>query len=555
MGSGSSRPRAGPRQTIKRTLSSLFICGASSSSRPRDEMEDDPAVVMANSAEHSHPEKFKFARKDSALSPGSRADLTRRKTKHGVATEICTVSSKNPCPKSSPSNVEAGNKGKCLSESRELVPSHQSTASFCNQEYASTCYIDKPSSSSSSGSVSENGRVSVDVVNGINSHVNGYQSDNCVELNNCTSPHSHGLEESSLDEVTIESNVSEAIEFSNSNSDSSSASVVPDSPVDIHSVRDDTIQDVSPSGLGLLATEREENRQDASALHVDLVSVSSNILSSSYAEISSSEARSNRRLFWDAFSRRSSRRHTDSRAIASSSDDSDHSRSRDGLLLDFSGDFFNDGAGGDLRSYGSRTQGVNERPWHSNSEIWERLRGGLDTSDRRTAVCPRGVHTNGTCSCESSSTAEESGTGAGISRIVMLAEALFEVLDDIHRQPTLLSLSVVSLPAPQSVVDSFPVKTHRKPERLDSGDDVPQSKCQGSENKGVRETILLSAFDIQCYICLAEYEEGDKIRILPCHHEYHVLCIDKWLKEIHSVCPLCRADVREGFTEGCVSNS
>ncbi|KAL2502609.1 E3 ubiquitin-protein ligase [Forsythia ovata] len=531
MGSGSSRPspRAGPRPTIKRTLSSLFICGASSSSHPRDEMEDDPAVVLASSAEHSHPEKFKFARKDSALSPGSRADLTRGKTKHGVPTEICTVSSKNPCPKSSPSNVEAGNKGKCLSESRELVPSHQSTASFCNQEYASTCYVDKPSSSS--GSVSANGRVSVDVVNDINSNMNGYQSDICAEPNNCANTHSHVLEESSLDEVTIESNVSEAIEFSDSNYDSSSASVVPDSPIDIHSVRDGTIQDANPSGLGLLATEREENRQDASALHVDLVSVS-NILSSSYAEISSSEARSNRRLFWDAFSRRSSRRHTDSRAIASSSDDSDHSRSRDGLLLDFSGDFFNDGVGGDFRSYGSRTQAVNERPWHSNSEIWERLRGGLDTSDRRTAVCPRGAHTNGTCSCESSSTAEESGTGAGLSRIVMLAEALFEVLDDIHRQPTLLSLSVVSLPAPQSVVDSFPVKTHRKPERLDNGDDMPQ-----------------------CYICLAEYEEGDKIRILPCHHEYHVSCIDKWLKEIHSVCPLCRADVREGFTEGCVSNS
>lgn len=30
-----------------------------------------------------------------------------------------------------------------------------------------------------------------------------------------------------------------------------------------------------------------------------------------------------------------------------------------------------------------------------------------------------------------------------------------------------------------------------------------------------------------------EYEEGDTIRTLPCHHEFHRTCVDKWLKEIH----------------------
>lgn len=61
------------------------------------------------------------------------------------------------------------------------------------------------------------------------------------------------------------------------------------------------------------------------------------------------------------------------------------------------------------------------------SQIWERLRGGRDGSDRRTTICPSGLHPSGTCACESIVNADESGAHVSISRIVMLAEALFEV--------------------------------------------------------------------------------------------------------------------------------
>ena len=51
------------------------------------------------------------------------------------------------------------------------------------------------------------------------------------------------------------------------------------------------------------------------------------------------------------------------------------------------------------------------------------------------------------------------------------------------------------------------------------------------------------ASEKECYICLSQFEEGDQVRILPCDHEFHRGCIDKWLLDVQSTCPCCRFDV------------
>lgn len=138
-----------------------------------------------------------------------------------------------------------------------------------------------------------------------------------------------------------------------------------------------------------------------------------------------------------------------------------------------------------------------------------------------------GLHRTGRCTCRTinrpANPDDEMNNRASISRIVMLAEALFEVLDEIHQQSVVLSSrpsfsSIGSVPAPKEVVEGMPLKAYLKSQKRQN--DIEQ-----------------------CYICLMEYEEGDSIRILPCNHEFHQICIDKWLKEIHRVCPLCRGDV------------
>ena len=47
-----------------------------------------------------------------------------------------------------------------------------------------------------------------------------------------------------------------------------------------------------------------------------------------------------------------------------------------------------------------------------------------------------------------------------------------------------------------------------------------------------------------CAICLAEFADGEKIRVLPkCNHWFHVSCIDKWLLS-HPSCPTCRNQLK-----------
>lgn len=47
-----------------------------------------------------------------------------------------------------------------------------------------------------------------------------------------------------------------------------------------------------------------------------------------------------------------------------------------------------------------------------------------------------------------------------------------------------------------------------------------------------------------CVVCMCDFESRQLLRVLPCNHEFHTKCVDKWLKA-NRTCPICRADASE----------
>eukprot|EP00252_Welwitschia_mirabilis_P020561 TRINITY_DN5068_c0_g1_i10.p1 TRINITY_DN5068_c0_g1~~TRINITY_DN5068_c0_g1_i10.p1 ORF type:complete len:515 (-),score=85.65 TRINITY_DN5068_c0_g1_i10:537-2081(-) len=286
------------------------------------------------------------------------------------------------------------------------------------------------------------------------------------------------------------------------------------------SMQNQRISSSENSASEQLVRDPESSQAETSGTaHTEVANPSPEGSSGSEGHVSSQEARRNtRRRLWDALTRGSHRRRGFTPAILLSADIDDLSSSNERWLLDFSGLLYEDGFDED-GFFGGRTYDTDERRGRFRSQVWalQRLRRNSDSTSGHSRFCR--FHADGHCSCEAYVMTEETSTHASISRIVMLAEALFESV--ALSQST--SLSLVSLPAPEAVVDSLPIRHHKVPER----------------NGNTAEE------EAQCYICLSEYEEGDKIRTLPCHHEYHMACVDKWLKEIHRVCPLCRGNVCE----------
>ena len=56
-----------------------------------------------------------------------------------------------------------------------------------------------------------------------------------------------------------------------------------------------------------------------------------------------------------------------------------------------------------------------------------------------------------------------------------------------------------------------------------------------------------------CSICTEDFNKGEEVRLLPCNHKFHPICVDPWLLNVSGTCPLCRIDLRPKEEQGATS--
>lgn len=134
------------------------------------------------------------------------------------------------------------------------------------------------------------------------------------------------------------------------------------------------------------------------------------------------------------------------------------------------------------------------------------------------------------------------------------------------------ALGIKRLTVPQEVVDKMTMytysgssptseKAHDRPSlgSVDSQDfPTVEAAAAGSSVVDSVTTVPHSYFSqATCPICLDDYVAGETtVRELPCHHIFHPECIDSFLRQNSSLCPMCKKSVLpKGYCPAMVTNA
>lgn len=104
---------------------------------------------------------------------------------------------------------------------------------------------------------------------------------------------------------------------------------------------------------------------------------------------------------------------------------------------------------------------------------------------------------------------------------------------DIHTPSTTVDASSLS-PDPDAIFHS------------NRSTNTPATTTEGL--LAAQPTFQTRSGSLECSICLEEFVENEEIRVLPCNHKFHPVCIDPWLLNVSGTCPICRYDLRPAAT-------
>ncbi|CAI9092375.1 OLC1v1027595C1 [Oldenlandia corymbosa var. corymbosa] len=126
--------------------------------------------------------------------------------------------------------------------------------------------------------------------------------------------------------------------------------------------------------------------------------------------------------------------------------------------------------------------------------------------------------------------------------------------DDLDYE-TLRALDADNVPTGPSMTDeeinALPVHKYKVsgPESTSSPSVQPATSSSAEKKQDPSNAnggVKASDDELTCSVCLEQVNAGELVRSLPCLHQFHVNCIDPWLRQ-QGTCPVCKFRAGSGW--------
>jgi hypothetical protein len=113
-------------------------------------------------------------------------------------------------------------------------------------------------------------------------------------------------------------------------------------------------------------------------------------------------------------------------------------------------------------------------------------------------------------------------------------------------------LGIKRLTVPRALLEKMPLYTYPPANLLDERGPEGAGRCENEKSSEsnpddglqTKEQAERLALQQCCVICMDDFIPGHSvIRELPCHDVFHASCVDEYLRENSSLCPLCKRTV------------